>query len=85
KSPVITEGDRTVHESGAIIDYVIRRHGGGRLQPAPDSAAYDSYVQWLHYAEGSAMLPLLLHLYTARLGDAAAPLRPRIDAELANH
>ncbi len=85
KSPVITDGDRTVHESGAIIDYVIRRHGNGRLQPAPDSAAYDTYVQWLHYAEGSAMLPLMLHLYTGRLGDAAAPLRPRIDSEIANH
>ncbi|MBN9531419.1 MAG: glutathione S-transferase [Alphaproteobacteria bacterium] len=85
KSPVITDGDRTVHESGAIIDYVIRRHGGSRLQPAPETAAYDSYVQWLHYAEGSAMLPLMLHLYTGRLGEAAAPLRPRIDAELANH
>jgi len=85
KSPVITDGDRTVHESGAIIDYIIRRHGNGRLQPAPDTAAYDTYVQWLHYAEGSAMLPLMLHLYTGRLGDAAAPLRPRIDDELANH
>lgn len=85
KSPVITDGDRTIHESAAIIDYVIRRHGGGRLQPAPDTAAYDTYMQWLHYAEGSAMLPLMLHLYTGRLGDGAAPLRPRIDSELTNH
>ncbi len=85
KSPVMTDGDRTVHESGAIIDYLIRHHGNGRLQPAPDTAAYDSYVQWLHYAEGSAMLPLMLHLYTGRLGEAAAPLRPRIDDEIANH
>lgn len=85
KSPVITDGDRTIHESGAIIDYVIRRHGNGRLQPAPDSAAYDTYVQWLHYAEGSAMLPLMLHLYVGRLGEAGAPLHPRIESELANH
>ena len=85
KSPVITDGNRTIIESGAIIDYVIRRHGGGRLQPAPETLAYDEYQQWMHYAEGSAMLPLMLNLYAARLGDAAAPLRPRIDGEIANH
>ena len=85
KSPVITDGNRTIIESGAIIDYVIRRHGGGRLQPAPETPAYDEYQQWMHYAEGSAMLPLMLNLYAARLGDAAAPLRPRIDGEIANH
>ena len=85
KSPVITDGDRTIIESGAIIDYIIRRHGGGRLQPDPASKAYDDYAQWLHYAEGSAMLPLMLLLYTGRLGEAAAPLQPRIDSEIANH
>ena len=85
KSPVITDGNRTIIESGAIIDYVIRRHGGGRLQPAPETAAYDEYQQWMHYAEGSAMLPLMLNLYAGRLGDAAAPLMPRIESEIANH
>ncbi|MEO9191567.1 MAG: glutathione S-transferase, partial [Acetobacteraceae bacterium] len=85
KSPVITDDGKLVIESGAIIDYVIRRHGNGRLQPDPASAAYDEYMQWLHYAEGSAMLPLMLHLYVSRLGDAGAPLHPRIESELANH
>jgi glutathione S-transferase len=85
KSPVITDGNRTIIESGAIIDYVIRRHGGGRLQPAPESPAYDEYVQWMQYAEGSAMLPLMLNLYVTRLGEAAAPLMPRIESEIANH
>jgi glutathione S-transferase len=85
KSPVITDDGRTVHESGAVIDYLIRRHGAGRLAPLPDSPAYDDYTQWLHYAEGSAMLPLMLQLYVSRLGDAAAPLKPRIDDEIANH
>ncbi len=75
KSPVITEDGRTIIESGAIVDYIIRRHGGGRMQPAVSSPAYDDYVQWLHYAEGSAMLPLMLNLYAARLGEAAAPLQ----------
>lgn len=85
KSPVVTDGGRTIIESGAIVDYIIRRHGGGRLQPDPASADYDTYQQWLHFAEGSAMLPLMLRLYTARLGEGAAPLRPRIDSEIANH
>lgn len=85
KSPVITDGERTVHESGAIIDYLVRRHGGGRLAPSPGTDAHETYLQWLHYAEGSAMLPLMLQLYVGRLGEAAAPLQPRIDSEIANH
>jgi len=85
KSPLIEDDGRVVHESGAIVDYLIRRHGGGRLQPDPTSADYDVYQQWLHYAEGSAMLPLMLKLYVSRLGEAGAPLQPRIQSELANH
>ena len=85
KSPVITDGAQTVHETGAIIDYVIRRHGGGRLQPDSASTDYDIYQQWLHYAEGSAMLPLMLNMYVGRLQEAGAPLHPRIESEIANH
>jgi len=85
KSPVIVDDGFTVIESGAIVDYLIRRHGAGRLQPAPGSLEFEHYNQWLHYAEGSAMLPLMLKLYVSRLGDAGAPLAPRIDSELANH
>jgi len=85
KSPVVTDDGRTIIESGAIVDYIVRRHGGGRLAPAPDTADYDVYQQWLHYAEGSAMLPLMLFLYVSRLGEAGAPLHPRLESELANH
>ncbi len=85
KSPVLTEAGRTIIESGAIIEYVLRHHGAGRLQPSPDHADYDAVSQWLHYAEGSAMLPLMLRLYVGRLGEAGAPLQPRIESELANH
>ncbi|MHB8382678.1 MAG: glutathione S-transferase family protein [Acidobacteriaceae bacterium] len=85
KSPVITENGRAIIESGAIVDYILRHHGNGRLQPAVNTSAYDDYQQWLHYSEGSAMLPLMLNLYLARLGEAGAPLRPRIDSEIANH
>lgn len=82
---MIEDGSRVLIESAAIIDYLIRRHGSGQLQPDPATDAYDSYVQWLHFAEGSAMLPLMLNLYVGRLGDAGAPLHPRIESELANY
>ena len=85
KSPVVTEDGRTIIESGAIIDYIIRRHAKGRLAPDPASADYDTYQQWLHYSEGSAMLPLMLFMYVGRLGDAGAPLHPRLESEIANH
>ena len=85
KSPVIEADGMTLIESGAIVDYLIRHHGGGRLRPAPQTRDHEAYQQWLHYAEGSAMLPLLLKLYVSRLGEAGAPLAPRINSELANH
>lgn len=85
KSPVLTDDGQTVIESGAIVDYVIRHHGNGRLQPSMGWPEYETYMQWLHYSEGSAMLPLMLKLYVSRLGEAGAPLAPRIDSEIANH
>jgi glutathione S-transferase len=85
KSPVVVDDGKVIAESGAIIDVLIRRHGGGNLQPDPAGADYDDYVQWLHFAEGSAILPLLLKLYVSRLGEAGAPLEPRIESEIANH
>ncbi len=85
KSPVIEDNGRTIAESGAIVEYLIDTYGKGRLKPGPGSADYWKYVEWMHFAEGSAMLPLLLALYASMLGDAAAPLKPRIDSEIANH
>ncbi len=85
KSPVIEDRGQIIIESGAIVDYLIRHYGEGRLQPQQPSLDFERYNQWLHYAEGSAMLPLLLKMYVSRLGEAGAPLAPRIDSELANH
>ncbi len=85
KSPVITDGEIRIAESGAIVDYIIRTHGKGAMMPAPGSAEYEVYNEWLHYAEGSAMLPLMLNLYVSRLKEAGAPLHPRIESEIANH
>jgi glutathione S-transferase len=87
KSPVIRDGAMIVAESGAIVEYLVGRYGNGRLAPARDfgSADYVAYLHWLHFAEGSAMVPLLLKLYVGRLKEAGAPLWPRIDSELKNH
>lgn len=85
KSPMVDLDGSLLIESGAIIQTLVERVGGGRLAPAPGTDDAVRYSMWLHYAEGSAMLPLMLQLYTSRLGDAAAPLKPRIDSEIARH
>ena len=87
KSPVIVDDGRVVAETGAIIEYLVRKYDDGKLAPAvdPDSADYRAYLHWMHFVEGSAMLPLMLKLYVGRLGDAGKPLWPRIDSELKNH
>jgi len=85
KSPVIEDKGRTIAESGAIVEYLIDTYGHGRMKPKPGTNDYWKYVEWMHYAEGSAMLPLLLALYTSMLGDAAAGLKPRVDGEIANN
>ena len=85
KSPVIDDDGRVVTESGAITDYIIRRHGNGRMAPTPGTDAHETYLEWLHFAEGSAMTPFLLALYTARLGEAGAPLQPRIQEQIGAH
>ncbi|HYO57907.1 glutathione S-transferase [Archangium sp.] len=73
KSPVVTDGELTLAESGAIIEYLVDRHGQGRLVPAPGTPERLRYTYWLHYAEGSAMPPLLLSLIFARLPRGPMP------------
>ncbi len=68
KSPVITDADLTIAESGAIIEYLVSRYGSGRLVPSPDTPERLRYTYWLHYAEGSAMPPLLLNLIFDHFG-----------------
>ena len=72
KSPVITDGDKVIAETGAIIEYVIETYGQGRLIPAAGTPERLRYTYWLHYAEGSAMTPLLLKLVFTAL-PARAP------------
>jgi glutathione S-transferase len=85
KSPVITDGKLCIAESGAVVDYIIRTYGKGTMMPPIGTAEYEAYHEWLHYAEGSAMLPLMLHLYVSRLKEAGNPLHPRIESKIANH
>ncbi len=76
KSPVITDGDVTVAESGAIIEYLVEHHGNGRLLPAPGTPERLRYRYWLHFAEGSAMPPLLLKLVFDQVEKAPLIVRP---------
>jgi glutathione S-transferase len=85
KSPVIEDGAVVIAESGAAVEYLAAREAHGRLGVDPADPAWPEYIGWLHYAEGSAMLPLMLNLYVGRLGEAGAPLHPRIEGEIANH
>ena len=73
KSPVITDGEITVAESGAIMEYLLDTCGDGRLRPSAGSEARRRFTYWLHYAEGSAMPPLLLSLIFARLPKSPMP------------
>ena len=73
KSPVITDGDLTLAESGAIIEYLVGCYGNGRLVPAADTPGKLRYTYWLHYAEGSMMPPLLMKLIFDRIERAPMP------------
>ena len=73
KSPVITDGPLTVAESGAIIEYLVERYGKGKLAPAPGTPERLRWTYWLHYAEGSAMFPLLLKLVFSQVEKAPMP------------
>jgi len=85
KSPVIEDDGLVIAESGAIVDYLARKYGKGKWSPPADTPEFVRYLHWMHYSEGSAMLPLMLNLYTSRLGEAGAPLLPRIFSEIATH
>jgi glutathione S-transferase len=82
KSPVITDGGQTIAESGAIIEYLVDTYGNGRLRPPAGTPERRRYTYWLHYAEGSAMTPLLLKLIFSRLPRGPMPffIRPVVRA-----
>lgn len=73
KSPVITDGDKVLAESGAIIEYLIDAYGKGRLRPEVGTQARIDYNYFLHYAEGSAMPPLLMSLVFTKMPQSPMP------------
>ena len=85
KSPLIEDDGLRVAESGAIIQYLCERHGGGAWLPDPASEDHVRHLEWMQFGESSFFVPVMLKLYTARLGDAAAPLMPRVEEQFAAH
>jgi glutathione S-transferase len=77
KSPVITDGDTVVAESGAIVEYLIERYGNGRFIPAAGTPEKRKYTYFLHFAEGSAMSPLLMKLVFDRIESGPMPFFAR--------
>jgi glutathione S-transferase len=84
KSPMIEMDNRLITESGAIVEVVCAAHAPQML-PQAGTDAHVEHLEWMHFAEGSAMTPILLNLYVGRLGEAGAPLQPRIDEQLHSH
>lgn len=80
KSPVITDGDTTVAESGAIVEFLIERYGDGSFVPLAGTPERLRYTYWMHYAEGSLMPPLLLKLIFMRMAKGPTPffVRPLV-------
>ena len=79
KAPVIRDGDTVLAESGAIVEYIVNRYGGGGLAISPDDKSYARYLYWLHFAEGSLMSLMLIILTLSRVPEAAAsPVNARV-------
>lgn len=85
KSPLIEDNGVRIAESGAIIQYLCERHGGADWLPDPASEDHIRHLEWMQFGESSFFVPVMLRLMAARLGDAAAPIMPRITEQLAEH
>ena len=79
KSPVIQDGDLTLSESGAIVEYLVERYGNARLVPPRGTPEHIRYLHWMHFAEGTLMLHLLARLYLSRVGEPAKALQARVE------
>ena len=83
KSPLLEIDGRVIEESGAIVQVLCDRFGSDRFLPPAGSDDALRHLELMHFAEGSAMLPIMLNIYLGRLGDGAAPVRPRIAEQMA--
>ncbi|MEM8579464.1 MAG: glutathione S-transferase [Pseudomonadota bacterium] len=84
KSPMVEMNGKLVTESAAIVELICAAHAPDMV-PARGTDAYIQHLELMHFAEGSAMTPILLNLYVGRLGEAGAPLHPRIQQQLDSH
>jgi glutathione S-transferase len=89
-APIITDGDLALGESGAVVDYIIGKHGGGRMSVTADKPNFADYLFWFHYANGTLMPSLLIELGFAaapeevrKASTMAARMRERTDAAYA--
>jgi glutathione S-transferase len=83
KAPVIEDDGLVLAESGAIVEYLVQRHGGGRLAVKPEAPEYAGYVYWMHFAEGSLMTLMLIALVLSRVPEARdGPVQKRIATRL---
>ena len=85
KSPIITYEDKTLIESAAITTFIVEKYADKNFAPKLSDPDYYHYLELLHYAEGSAITPFLLLLYSRFLGEGSKPLEPRIYSEINNH
>jgi glutathione S-transferase len=82
KAPVIQDGELVLAESGAIVEYLLERHGRGRLMPPAGSPERVRYLHWMHFAEGTIMLHMLARLYLSRVGEPAKAIQARVEGML---
>jgi glutathione S-transferase len=85
RSPVIRDSDFVLAESGAIVEYLVERYGNGRFVPPRGTREYETCRYWVHYAEGSLMMQLLVKLYLDRVGEAAKLQLERINGAVRMH
>ena len=85
KSPVLEHNGKIIIESAAIVTYIVDQCASEKFAPIITDSDYYQYIELMHYAEGSAIMPFLLQLYARFLGENSKPLQPRITSEIQNH
>lgn len=85
KSPLISDDGETYAETGAIIEYILRHYGKGRLQPDPTTKAFDRHIEWMHFSEGSGMFPILLNIFCTYAKGDVSMLTQMADQQLERH